>query len=380
MISFELSEEQRLLVETARKFALTEMRPVAAKFDESGSFPKDILKKAWALGLMGENVPVENGGMGLGCFESVLIAEELYWGCAGIATSAVCNALALGPIVIAGNPAQKDKFLAPFAQEFKIASFALTEPASGSDVANMRTVYKKDGDGFRLSGAKQWITNAGYADLMTVFASADPSKGSKAISAFVVDAKSPGVGIGKKEDKLGQRASDTRSVTFDDVFIPKENLLGQEGEGFKIAMKNLDKSRPGIGAAAVGVARAALEYSIQYSKERTTFGKALAEHQGIQFIIADMAKNVEAARLLCWQAAWLGDQGKPNNKESAIAKCFASDIAMEAATDAIQVYGGYGYSKEYPVEKLFRDAKLIQIYEGANQIQRMVIAKHLLFK
>ncbi len=380
MISFELSEEQKLLVETARKFAQTEMRPVAAKFDESGEFPKDILKKAWELGLMGENVPVENGGMGLGCFESVLIAEELYWGCAGIATSAVCNALALGPIVIAGNPAQKDKFLSPFSAEFKIASFALTEPSSGSDVANMRTIYKKDGDGFRLNGAKQWITNAGYADLMTVFASADPGKGSKSISAFVVDAKSPGVGIGKKEDKLGQRASDTRSVTFDDVFISQENLLGQEGEGFKIAMKNLDKSRPGIGAAAVGVARAALEYSIQYSKERMTFGKALAEHQGIQFIIADIAKNVEAARLLCWQAAWLNDQGKPNNKESSFAKCFASDIAMEATTDAIQVYGGYGYSKEYPVEKLFRDAKLIQIYEGANQIQRMVIAKHLLFK
>lgn len=380
MIGFELSEEQKALVETAHKFAENEIRPVAAKFDESGEFPYEVLKKAWETGLMGENVPVDNGGMGLGCLESVLIAEELYWGCAGIATSAVCNALALGPIVIAGTPEQKEKFLRPFTESFKIASFALTEPASGSDVASMRTVYKKDGDGFLLNGSKQWITNAGYADLMTVFASADPAKGAKAISAFVVDAKAPGVIVGKKEHKLGQCASDTRAVTFENVRVPKENLLGAEGEGFKIAMKNLDKSRPGIGAAAVGLARAALEYSIQYAKERATFGKLLAEHQAIQFMIADMAKAIEASRLLCWQAAWLGDQGRPNNKESAYAKCFASDTAMQVTTDAIQIYGGYGYSKEYPVEKLFRDAKLIQIYEGANQIQRMVIAKHLLFK
>lgn len=378
MISFELSEEQRQLVDTAHKFAENEIRPAAAKFDASGEFPYEILKKAWETGLMGENVPVDNGGMGLGCFESVLIAEELYWGCAGIGTSAVCNALALGPIVIAGTQEQKERFLRPFTEQFKIASFALTEPASGSDVATMRTTYKKDGDGFLLNGSKQWITNAGYADLMTVFASADTAKGAKAISTFVVDAKAPGVIVGKKENKLGQCASDTRAVTFENVRIPKQDLLGAEGEGFKIAMRNLDKSRPGIGAAAVGLARSALEHSIQYAKERATFGKPLAEHQGIQFMIADMAKDIQASRLLCWQAAWLSDQGKPNHKESAYAKCFASDTAMQVTTDAIQIFGGYGYSKEYPVEKLFRDAKLIQIYEGANQIQRMVIAKHLL--
>ena len=378
MISFELSEEQRQLVDTAHKFAENEIRPAAAKFDASGEFPYEILKMAWETGLMGENVPVENGGMGLGCFESVLIAEELYWGCAGIGTSAVCNALALGPIVIAGTPEQKERFLRPFTEQFKIASFALTEPASGSDVATMRTTYKKDGEGFLLNGSKQWITNAGYADLMTVFASADTAKGAKAISAFVIDAKAPGVVVGKKEHKLGQCASDTRAVTFENVRIPKQDLLGAEGEGFKIAMRNLDKSRPGIGAAAVGLARSALEHSIRYAKERATFGKPLAEHQGIQFMIADMAKDIQASRLLCWQAAWLSDQKKPNHKESAYAKCFASDTAMQVTTDAIQIFGGYGYSKEYPVEKLFRDAKLIQIYEGANQIQRMVIAKHLL--
>jgi len=380
VISFDLSEEQKLLVQTAHKFAETEMRPNAAKFDESGEFPKDILRKAWETGLMGENVPTEFGGLGLSCLESCLIAEELYWGCAGIATSIVVNALALGPIVIGGNAEQKERFLRPFSEEFRLASFALTEPASGSDVATMRTTYRRDGDDFVINGSKQWITNAGYADLYTVFASADTSKGARAISAFVVDAKTPGVIPGKKEDKMGQRASDTRAVTFEEVRVPKANLLGQEGEGFKIAMKNLDKSRPGIGAAAVGVARAALDYACQYSKERVTFGKTLSEHQGIQFMIADMAKSVAASRLLCWHSAWLNDQGLSNNKESAMAKCFASDTAMEVTTDAIQIYGGYGYSKEYPVEKLFRDAKLIQIYEGANQIQRMVIAKNLLFK
>jgi acyl-CoA dehydrogenase len=285
--------------------------------------------------------------------------------------------LALAPILVAGSEEQKSRFLKPFIEEFQLASFCLSEPNAGSDVAGLSTKAVKDGDSYVLNGAKQWITNAGYASLFTVFATLDRGKGARGICAFVVDAKSPGITIGKKEDKMGQRASDTRAVIFENVRVPKGNMLGAEGEGFRVAMQALDRTRPAIAAMAVGASRAAMEHSIRYAKERSAFGKPIADNQGVSFMIADMAKDVAAGRLLTYHAAWLIDRGWPASKESSFAKCIATDAAMRVTTDAVQVFGGYGYTKEYPVEKLMRDVKVMQIFEGANQIQRMVIAREL---
>jgi acyl-CoA dehydrogenase len=261
--------------------------------------------------------------------------------------------------------------------EFHLASFCLSEPGAGSDAGALSTKVHRDGDHYVLNGAKQWITNAGYASVFTVFATLDQRRGTKGICSLIVDAQTPGITIGKKEDKMGQRASDTRAVVFENVRVPKENMLGDEGEGFKIAMMALDRTRPGIAAMATGTACAALEHSVRYSQERVAFGKPIGENQGISFLIADMAKDIAASRLLTYHAAWLIDQGRHASKESSFAKCFATDAAMRITTDAVQVYGGYGYTKEYPVEKLMRDVKVMQIFEGANQIQRMVIAREL---
>src|SRR5918997_1668361 len=320
--------------ELAHNFAEKEMRPVAWEYDKDGAWPQEVLEKAWEVGLMNTHIPEEFGG-----------SEET-----------------------------KQKYLGMLTEAPKLASFCLTEPDAGSDVSGMRTTAVRQGDKYILNGSKCFITNGSYADYYTVYAKTDKDAGHKGISAFVVE-KDWGVQVDKKEDKLGQRASNTATVSFNDVEVPAENLLGEENKGFKLAMMTLDRTRPGVAAMAVGIGRAALEYSTEYSKERVQFGVPIAMHQAIQFMIADMATKVEAGRLLVWQSASLLDQGKRNTLACSHAKRFGADSAMEVATDAVQVYGGYGFIKEYPAEKLMRDAKIMQLYEGTSQIQRLVVAR-----
>jgi acyl-CoA dehydrogenase len=375
---FELSDEQLSLRETTRRFARDRIAPVAAEHDQSGEFPSEILAEAAGLGLMSTCIPAEFDGIELPLLEHCVMTEELAWGCSGFATSIMCNDLALSPILIGGSTDQKREWFGYMQAEFRLASFCLSEPAAGSDVAGLQLQAERDGDYYVLNGTKAWITNGGYADLYTVFATLDRSSRHKGICAFVVPRDTPGLEPGKKEDKMGQRASDTRVIHFDGVRVPASQRLGEEGEGFKIAMQTLDRSRPSIGAIAVGIAQRALDESVAYARERTAFGQAIGSFQAVQFMLADMAKDIEAARLLTYQSGWLLDQGRRASKESSFAKCFSTDIAMKAATDAVQVFGGNGYTKEYPVEKLMRDAKLMQIYEGTNQIQRLVIARAML--
>jgi acyl-CoA dehydrogenase len=378
MVDFALSEPQEELRRVAREFAQKEIVPMAMRYDQSGEFPWEIYRKAYDIGLVNPSVPAAYGGGGLSALECCLIVEELGAACAGITTSIMVNDLALMPILVDGSEEQKHTFLTPFCSSFSLGAFCLTEPGAGSDVASMSTTARLDGDSYILNGAKTFITNGSVASLYTVFATRDRSLGHKGIAGFIVPADTPGVSHGKKFDKMGQRASDTAEVIFDEVRLPRANLLGQEDEGFKIAMVTLDRTRPMIAAMSVGLARAALEAAIQYAKERQTFGMPIGHHQAVQLLLADMAKDIEAARLLTWQCAWLIDQGQRATKESSFAKCFASDIAMRVTTDAVQIFGGYGYMKDLPLEKYMRDAKLMQIYEGTNQIQRIVIARHLL--
>lgn len=377
-MDFQLTQEQIEIKELALKFARNEMIPVSQEYDEKGIFPKELFKKAWELGLINTCIPAEYGGAGFTSLDSVIISEALAYGCMGINTSFMANDLALLPIVLGGNDEQKKKFLTPFTTDFKIASFCLTEPGNGSDAAGIKTTIKEDGDHWVINGEKMWITNAGYADLFVVYGTIDPSLKHKGISAVVVEAAVAGIELGKKEDKMGHRSSDTRGIRFNNVRVPKENMLGKPGDGWTIAMNTLDHSRPLVASSALGGAQRALDLSIQYSKERTQFGVPIAKHQAIQFMIAEMGMKVEAARLLVHKAAWLCDQGQKNTEIASYAKAFASDSCMQITTDAVQIYGGYGYSKEYPVEKLMRDAKLIQIYEGTSQIQRLVMARELL--
>ena len=373
-----LSDEQLALQGTARRFALEEVAPIAADFDQSGEFPRGVIEKAWSLGLSSTGIPEEYGGVGLSSVDSCLITEEISWGCAGIATSVMCNDLGLTPIFVAGSSDQKREWLTAAASKFTLVSFCLSEPAAGSDVAGLQLLAEKDGDDYVLNGTKAWITNGGEADLYTVFATLDRSSRHNGICAFVLPADLPGITLGKKEDKMGQRASDTRAIHFDNVRVPASQRLGAEGEGFKVAMRTLDQSRPPIGALATGIARRALDESVAYAKERKAFGTPIGGFQAVQFMLADMAKDIEASRLLTLQSAWMLDQGLRASKHSSIAKCFSTDAAMRITTDAVQIFGGNGYTKEYPVEKLMRDAKLMQIYEGTNQVQRLVIARELL--
>lgn len=377
MIDFGLSDEQKQLRDLAREFARNEIVPVAAEYDQSEAFPEEVCRKAWELGLMNTHVPVEYGGSGLGVLEGCLISEEVGAGCTGIGTTMEANTLAEGPVIVAGNEDQKKRFLTPMVEEFSFCAYAVTEPDAGSDVAAIKTVARKVGDDYVLNGQKMWITNAAHAQWFFVLAYTDPEKGYKGMSAFLVPADSAGVVIGKKEHKLGQRCSDTRGVTFEEVKVPAINRLGEEGKGWLIAMSAFDHSRPVVAAAAVGLARAAMEHAIDYARERKAFGVPIARHEGVSFMIADMARDIEASRLLVWQSAWMIDQGRRNTLQAAYAKCFAADTAMRVATDAVQVFGGYGYSREYPVEKLLRDAKIFQIYEGTSQIQRLIIAKEI---
>ncbi len=378
-ISFALTPEQRALRELAREFAEREIRPKAAEYDEHSTHPADIIQKAHEVGLMNPHVPAEYGGAGLSEFDGMLIGEELSWGCSGVAVSIVANTLGSAPVMLSGSEEQKRQWLPPLLDSPILCSFGLTEPDAGSDVARIKTTALRRGDQYILNGSKMFITNAGHAAWTVVFAKTDPSRGHRGLSALIVPMDAPGVTIEKHLDKMGQRATDTSAFALHDVVVPVANRLGEEGEGFKVAMKTLDFTRPGTAAGAVGVAQAAFELARDYARERVTFDLPIAMHQGVSFLIADMATEIEAARLLTWQAAWMLDNGYGRRATlySSFAKRFAADAAMKATTDAVQVFGGYGYIKEYPVEKLMRDAKLFQIYEGTSQIQRLVIAKEL---
>jgi acyl-CoA dehydrogenase len=373
-----LTEEQRALVDTARDFARREIIPVAGKLDEHGTFPREILRKAWETGLMNLEIPEAYGGAGLSCFDHSLIGEEIAYACTGVNTTMSANVLAAMPLLVAGSEAQKRRYLGRLTSEPIFAAYCCSEPDAGSDVAGLTTKAVRQGDDYVLNGQKRWITNGGVAAWYTVFATSDRSLRHKGISCFVIDADNPGVRAGRKEDKLGQRASNTTDVIFEDARVPKSALVGAEGDGFKIAMRSFDRSRPWIAAAAAGVIRRCLDESRAYALERRTFGVPIAQHQAIQFMLAEMAIAHETTRLLWQKAAWMIDQGNVESIVSAYAKAYGADAAMRVATDAVQIFGGYGYTKEYPVEKLMRDAKLLQIYEGTSQIQRVVIARNLL--
>jgi acyl-CoA dehydrogenase len=378
-MDFGLSDDQQRLVETARKFTREKIIPVAGKLDEHGTFPKELFEEAWEVGLMNAEVPQEYGGLGLSTVDHVLMAEEVNYGCAGIGTSMFGNNLGAMPLILAGTEEQNKKYLGSLTEKPIFAAYACSEPDAGSDVAGMKTTIRKVGDEYVMNGVKRWITNARYASWFTVFArSGDAKDRHKGISCFVVDAASKGVTIGKKEDKMGQRASDTSDIIFEDVKLTKANLVGEEGQGFKVAMKTFDRSRPWIAAGACGIMRRALDESRKYALERKAFGQPIAQFQAVQFMLAEMAMKYEATRLLMLKASWSIGQGKLDAIESSYAKAFGADSAMAVATDAVQIFGGYGYTREYPVEKLMRDAKLLQIYEGTSQIQRMVIARNLL--
>jgi len=378
MPDFSLTPEQESLRDLARKFARTEMAPHAAECDRRPRFPEEIYRKAYELGLMNLNVPAEYGGSGLGLFDQCLIVEELAYACGGMTTSTIANCLALEPILLDGSPEQKERFLKPFCAEYHLASFALTEPSSGSDAGAVRTIARKEGNDYLLTGDKCFISNAPHASLFTVFATIDPKLRHKGVTAFVVPRSAEGVSVGPDEEKMGHRASATSTVRFDEVRVPAADRLGPEGNGFSLAMRTLDQTRTPIGALATGIAQAALDHAASYSLKRETFGKPIAEHQAIQIKLANMVQAIHASRLLTWRAAWTIDRGQKGTLESSIAKCYASDTAFAVADQAIQIFGGYGYMREYPVEKLLRDAKLTQIYEGANEIQRTVIARELL--
>jgi acyl-CoA dehydrogenase len=378
-ISFALTEEQKALRQLAREFAEKEIRPKASEYDENSTHPVDVIAKAFDVGLMNPHIPEEYGGLGLPGFDGMLVGEELSWGCSGIAVSIVANTLGAGPVLLAGSDEQKREWLPPLLEQPILCSFGLTEPDAGSDVARIKTTAERKGDEYVLNGSKTFITNAGHAAWTVVFAKTDASKGHRGLSAFIVPMDSPGVTVEKHLDKMGQRSTDTSAFSLQDVTVPAANRIGEEGDGFKIAMMTLDFTRPGTAAGAVGVAQAALDYAVDYAKERVTFDVPIAMHQGVNFLIADMATEIEAARLLVWQAAWMLDSGygRKATLYSSFAKRFAADTAMKVSTDAVQVFGGYGYIKEYPVEKLMRDAKLFQIYEGTSQIQRLVIAREI---
>jgi acyl-CoA dehydrogenase len=378
MLDFQLSEEQQALVEATRRFTKERIIPAAAAADRDATFPKAIFEEAWQLGIINTTIPSEYGGAGMGELDNAVMCEELAYGCTGIQTSMLANTLAGTPIILAGSEEQKKKYLGMLTASPVYASYCTTEPTGGSDVAGMRTRFEEKGDSFILNGEKCWITNASLASFYVVFATVNPELGYKGIAAFIVDRDSEGLKVGKHEDKMGQRASDTAAVHFEDVKVPKANLLAPAGQGFKLAMRTFNQTRPDIGAMATGLMQRCLDESLAYARERKAFGVAIGEHQMIQHILADMAIHTEATRLMYQKAAWKLDRGEVDATASAFAKAFGADHAMQTAVDAVQVFGGNGYVKDYPVEKLMRDAKVLQIYEGTSQIQRMVIAKSLL--
>lgn len=378
MIDFTLTDEQKALQEMAREFAEKEMKPNASKYDKGDQFPRDVMEKAFEVGFLTCTIPAEYEGGGLSNLDTVIISEELAAGCAGMYTTMMVNALAYTPILLFGTDEQKKEFLIPQTKKMSFASFCLTEREAGSDAGALKTRAEKVGREYIINGTKCFISNGGIADFYVVFANSKPVKGTRGLSAFVVPRETPGVVVGKEEDKMGHRASNTVELFFEDVKVPEKNLLAKEGLGFIIAMKTLDGTRAPVGAAGVGVARAALDYVVEYTKTRLQFGKPIALFQNTAFKIAQMATQINAARHLVWHAAWLLDQEKSCGKESAMAKMFGSDVAMNVTTEALQLFGGYGYMKDYPMEKLMRDAKLLQIYEGTNEIQRLVISREVI--
>ncbi len=378
-MNYFLNEEQEMIQELAAKIADEKIKPVALEYDEKGIFPRDIVKILAASDLCGVYIPEEYGGFGGGIFEMALVVEQLSRACGGIALAYAGTGLGTYPIILFGNEEQKQKYLPDIASGEKLAAFGLTEANAGSDAAGIQTTAVLDGDEYILNGTKQWITNGGEADIYTVVACTNRAKGARGFSAFIVEKDTPGFSFGKKENKMGIRASVTSELVFEDCRIPKENLLSREGMGFLVAMKTLDRTRPGVASQALGIAQGAMDEALKYSQEREQFGKTISSFQAVQHMLADMAIQIEAARCLVYQTCRHIDAGaKSISKESAISKVFASDTAMKVTIDAVQVMGGYGYMKEYPVEKMMRDAKITQIYEGTNQIQRNVIALEMI--
>lgn len=377
MIDFTMTDEQKALRDLARDFTKHEIIPVAARLDETGEYPMEILKKAWELGIMNLHIESKFGGAEMKDIDELIIAEELNYGCSGVGTAILANNLALAPVLVGASDDLKRKFVEPMTKEFILAAYAVTEPGAGSDVAGIRTTATRIGDEYIINGSKQWITNAGVSNWIFVLTKTDPSAGHKGMTGFIVDSKSPGVIIGKKEKNMGQRCSDTRAVTFEEVKVHKSQMVGKEGDGFKIAMAAFDHTRPAVAIGAVGVARAAFDHAVRYANTRNTFGKPISTNQGISFMLAEMARDIEAGRLLCWQAAWLIDNGYRNTYQASIAKMFCADMCVRVCTDAVQIFGGYGYNQEYPVEKLMRDSKIFQIYEGTSQIQRVIVSRYI---
>jgi len=379
-LDYFFTPEQKMIRDLARKVAQEKMLPARAELDEKEEFPWEIVKISAEAGLMGVSMPEEYEGFGGGILEYCLVAEELSRVCLGIATSIVASGLGAMPILLFGNPEQKKKYLPDIAKGKKLAAFGLTEADAGSDAGAIRTTATRKGDGYVLNGTKQWITNGGEAETYSVIAMTDRSKGPRGASALIVEKGTPGFDFGKKEKKMGIRSSATRELVFQDCFVPKENLIGKEGMGFIVTMRTFDRTRPGVGAQGVGLAQGALDEAVRYAREREQFEKKIISFQAVQHILADMATLVEAARALVYSVARYIDQSenpKEISKVSGMAKVFASDVAMKVATDAVQVFGGYGYMRDYPVEKMMRDAKILQIYEGTNQIQRNVIGLEL---
>ncbi len=376
-VSFDLTNEQKMLQQVARDFARNEIAPKAEHYDRTAEYPWEIAHKARELGLLTLNIPEEYGGIGASVFEECIVGEELAWGCSGVSTALTINNLASLPIQITGTDAQKKEWLGRLV-DGQMAAYAVTEPDAGSNVVGMRTRAERRGDVYILNGSKTFISNANIADFFTVFAVTDPAAGHKGLGVFVVEKASAGVSVSKHFDKLGQRCADTAEITFENVEVPAANLLGgKDGMGFYTAMKVFDKSRPPVAAGAVGVAQRALDECVKYARERETFGVPIYEHQAVGHKIADIAMNVEAARMLTWRAASIIDSGVSNTKYASFAKAFAADTAMKATVEAVQVFGGYGFMKEYPVEKLMRDVKVFQIYEGTSEIQRNIIVREL---
>jgi len=374
-----MTEEQQMIRDLTRTIAEEQVKPVRAELDEKNLFPEKIMKEIAKVDLLRVFIPEEYGGLGGGCTEMCIVTEELSRACAGVATTYSANALAAMPIILYGNEEQKQKYLSRIADGSSYAAFALTEAGAGSDASGVKTRAVETDDGYVLNGTKQFITNGGIADIYSVIAVTDPDRGPRGVSAFIIEKGTPGFEFGKVENKMGIRASKTTELIFNDAKVPKENLLGRKGMGFIITMKTFDQTRPGVGAQAVGIAQGALDEALAYAKQRKQFGKTISHFQAIQFMLADMATQIEAARALVYATARMVDAGvKKISKEAAMAKLFASDVAMRVTTDAVQVLGGYGYMKEYPVEKFMRDAKITQIYEGTNQIQRQVIGLELL--
>ncbi|MHA2368662.1 MAG: acyl-CoA dehydrogenase family protein [Candidatus Hodarchaeales archaeon] len=380
MVDFSLTKDQKALQQKARDFAIKELIPVSRKYDKSGEFPFEVLQKAFDENLLNLNIPQKYGGPGHGILDSCLVVEETAAADPGITTSLFCNSLGLEPILLGGTEEQKERYFRPFTEKMQFASFATSEPGMGSDVAGIQTTARLEGDELVINGRKMWITNGGHASIVSLFCRIESTKRHKGVIGVVVPTDSEGFSTGKSIPKMGHRASNTVSLILRDVRVPEENMLGEPGAGFPLAMRTFARTRPTIGAFACGMARAAMEYAIHYAKRRKAFELEISNFQAIQFMIAEMKMNYEAARLLTWKAAWEADQGGDNTIAASCAKAFATDHGMNTASNALQIFGGFGYTTNYLIEKLFRDAKLYQIYEGTSQIQRMIIGRHMLSK